>query len=346
MEVATLKMFRALPPYFGGKRRLVGEIFRHIPPSLEAPVFVDAFLGGGSVSLFAKARGFEVVANDIATRSAVVGRALIENSENRLVEEDLLRLFVPNAEAKAFVASRFSPGTFTSRCAQFLDLAVVNARRVPEPKRSLLLLALVKFAFRCRPHGNFGARSIVFQIEEGRWDEVNPAYAREHLNRRINSHPIRAIRAIADEINAGVFSNGKRNQVHQRDAAEFLSTVEGDVAYLDPPYASTTSYESALRVIDSMLAGEDVRLEMSAFSARDASGAVDHLLDSARHIRRWIISYGNAAVSLSEFSALVARHRPVIFASEIAYRHCMGLANEETSERNREFIVVAERKGS
>jgi len=70
---------KALPPYFGGKRRLLGRIFKHIPKPSEAPVLVDAFMGGGSVALFGKARGYRVIANDIALRSHIVGKALIEN---------------------------------------------------------------------------------------------------------------------------------------------------------------------------------------------------------------------------------------------------------------------------
>ncbi|MFH1221446.1 MAG: hypothetical protein V1694_13470 [Candidatus Eisenbacteria bacterium] len=54
---------RALPPYFGGTRRLLGRIFKHMPKPDEAPVLVDAFLDGGAVSLFGKGRGYRVTAN-------------------------------------------------------------------------------------------------------------------------------------------------------------------------------------------------------------------------------------------------------------------------------------------
>ena len=51
-----LKMFNALLPYFGGKRKLCPVIFRHIAKYLprekwQGAVFVDAFLGSGAVSL-------------------------------------------------------------------------------------------------------------------------------------------------------------------------------------------------------------------------------------------------------------------------------------------------------
>src|SRR5437867_9953063 len=92
-----LTIWAALPPYLGGKRRLCPLIFREIdrlvPRRFWAGLtFLDGFLGGGSVSLYAKAQGFRVVATDIAERSITIGRALIENSRVRLAREDALRL--------------------------------------------------------------------------------------------------------------------------------------------------------------------------------------------------------------------------------------------------------------
>ena len=91
-----LAIWASLPPYLGGKRRLCPTIFREIddlvPRRLWGRVaFLDAFLGGGSVSLYAKAQGFRVVATDIADRAIVVGEALIANSRVRLTKEDVLR---------------------------------------------------------------------------------------------------------------------------------------------------------------------------------------------------------------------------------------------------------------
>ena len=80
-----LPFFSALFPYLGGKRRLCPTIFREVDrllPRHSWPerTFLDGFLGGGSVSLYAKAVGFSVVATDIAERSITVGRALVANS--------------------------------------------------------------------------------------------------------------------------------------------------------------------------------------------------------------------------------------------------------------------------
>jgi len=63
--------YEALPPYFGGKRRLVPRIFKeilriHPPDNCSWLSFVDPFLSGGALSLYAKSRGFGVLCGDLA----------------------------------------------------------------------------------------------------------------------------------------------------------------------------------------------------------------------------------------------------------------------------------------
>lgn len=100
-------MFQALPPDFGGKRKMVPQIFRRVPPPAEVPVFVDAFMGGGSVALYAKARGYRVIANDIAERSAIIGRAILANGTVRLHEEDDARVLLsPHPASDGYVEKR------------------------------------------------------------------------------------------------------------------------------------------------------------------------------------------------------------------------------------------------
>ena len=335
-----LRMFNALPAYFGGKRRLLGRIFRHIPPPSAAPVLADPFLGGGAVSLYAKARGYRVVCNDVAQRSYVVGRGLIENDRVTLGAEDVLRLFAEARDEPGFVETYHCPAVVTQKHARFLDGALVAARQAEEPKRSLLMLLIVKYLLRQRPMGNLGARTIIEQANDGRWDEINPSFVRGTFIDRVVAHPKRHAEIIRQQVNRGVFGGAGPCRAYQLDVLDFLGRIEADAIYMDPPYAGTSSYEGALNALDEILAGKSIDPQKSAFSGPRWLDALTQMFEAAKHIPTWILSFGNAATDLETLVALMRRFKPHVEAEAIDYAHCASLANEDTRARNREFIIV------
>jgi hypothetical protein len=333
---------KSLPPYLGGKRKLLGQIFKHLPTPGEAPIFIDAFLGGGSVSLMAKARGYRVISNDIALRSFIVGKALIENSHVKLEEIDITRLFAAPENPGDFIKANFSPDVLPTEQAEFLDGAMAAAGKVEGSKRWLLLLLLTKFIVRQRPMGNFGARTIMRQIDGRDLERINPHYLRDILSRNVYGHPREILLGLMKDINRGIFDNGKDNMACRQDVFEFLKDLDGgDILYLDPPYAGTTSYESALRPLDSILEGKIIKGEPSVFSRKDALIWLERLFDSSQRFPIWAISYGNARISLDELKLLVGRFKHEILAEEYKYAHLKSLSSQESSDENREFLIIA-----
>lgn len=332
----------ALPPYFGSKRRLLGRIFAVVPSADDAGVFADAFLGGGSVALVAKARGYRVVANDVADRSVIIGRALVENGRVELTYDDLVRVCV-HQDVRTFSADVQAPDIFPSAHARLLDTILANSSSLTGTKAWLARLLAVKYALRLRPMGNFGAKKIMQQAAEGAWEEMNYHYVRDLAKRGATKSPLRLADEIRREINAGVFANGHENRVQQGDAVEFLSSVNADIAYLDPPYPGTQSYERSLRPLDEMLTGCKLDVTPSRFSGTDAKGMIDELFEAAAHIETVVLSYGNAVLDIGELMDIVRRHRPKVEGQALRYTHLAGLANAESKAANRELLIVARR---
>jgi site-specific DNA-adenine methylase len=335
--------YQSLPAYFGGKRKLCPIIFREIakvhPTSTWSRLrLVDPFMGGGAVSLYGKARGFGVLCGDLAERSVIVGKALIENDAVTLTEADLLRLFVPSDLNRHWIERHHVPDTFTPEAASFLDNAFAAADEVSDPiKRDLLRLLLVKYIFSLRPHAQFRAPGAFNRpLAEGHFDDIKGTY---HQAIAANAeHPLPALRRLAQTINCGVIRGAQRCQAMKAEAAETIRRGAGaDILYLDPPYAGTLAYEDEYRILDGLL-GESH--ETNAFSHRDGLAKLTQLLGTCAEYPLWVISYGNAAAGLDEVKGAVEQFRPVR-AMEIAYQHLGSVASEEKRQRNRELLLLA-----
>jgi len=333
---------KALPPYLGGKRKLLGQIFKHLPPPVVAPVLVDAFLGGGSVSLMAKARGYRVVSNDIALRSFIVGKALIENSHVKLEKADLIRLFTEPIIASDFIKANFSPGVLTTANAEFLDRAFSHVDEFNGAKRWLIQLLLIKYIIGLRPVGNFGAKTIIKQVQDRQWEDINPHFLRNAAIGNICLHPLPVLEKIRRNINGGVFDNGHENKAFQLDVFEFLNQIDkGDIIYLDPPYAGTSTYERSLKDLDSIIARKLIKPQVSGFSGRKAIEFLERLFAACRRFPVWAISYGNAEINLDDLTSLVRKFKKDVLPQEFTYTHLAGLSGEKLRKRDKEYLIIA-----
>jgi len=332
---------RALPPYLGGKRRLLGQIFKHLPPPTIAPVFIDAFLGGGSVSLMAKARGYRVISNDIALRSYIVGKALIENSRVKLENSDLVRLFTEPGNATDFIKANFSPGVLTTTNAEFLDRAFSHVVEFNGAKGRLIQLLLIKYIIGLRPVGNFGAKTIIRQVQDRQWEDINPHFLRNAAIGNICLHPLQILERLRMNVNRGVFDNGRGNLVFQKDVFEFPSEIDqADIIYLDPPYAGTSAYERSLKDLDSILEGKIIKPQVSAFSGKKALEFLEKLFAACRRFPVWAISYGNAEINLDDLTSLVRKFKKDVIPQEFTYAHLAGLSGEKLRKRDKEYLIV------
>jgi hypothetical protein len=330
---------RALPPYPGGKRRLLPAIFGLIDgvcPRASWPdlVFADPFLGGGAVALAAKAQGFgHIVANDIAERSTLVGRGLLANHRVRLTPAAVLRLFAPAPEV------HMGPPGLLRRMPDRHRALLESAWRhlhggsFTGVERDLIALLLLKWLFAYFPLG-LPAATDAHRIVDGDFDPVTGARLAHYLRRGRRLLQPATLLTIADQVNLGIFPGTA--DVSQMDVFDFLPSARADIVYLDPPYGGTQSYEMALMLVDEFIGAGPP--PPSRFSSRQPP--VDELLEACSHIPVLVLSLGNSLLDEEGGKALVARHRQVHRLLSLPYRHYGAVASPAKNAGNREFLIL------
>ncbi len=335
-----LSAFHALPPTLGGKRELAGRIFGLIDRVLPRRHwtglrFVDGFMGGGAIAICAKALGFDVTAVDIAKRSFVTGKALLENSRVRLTREDVLRVLVARSEGPGPVSERWVPSAFAAPAGLTLDAVLRTADRARDPyKAALLRLLGIRLALTWHPMSQ-PRGGTAHRLSTGEVEAITPSCVATYV-KQLGPDFEAQLLAMAVRINRGVFA-GRGKMIHA-DIMEVLPRISAHVMYADPPYAATVAYEREYELLDAML-GEEPR-PPSAFSGRGGSALLDDLIQRASHIPIMLISYGNAELGLGELEVKLAKAGRVTRAISVPYAHKASVARQNTQAANREFLVI------
>lgn len=348
------RQFSALPPYLGGKRRLIPWIFQilnqAIPKSHWKDLhFIDAFVGGGSVSLYAKAQGFrQLHCNDWSDRSQIIIHSLLENQSHRLSREEMLLLTRPWTETPGCIQQHFAPNVFSTRHAEALDRLSGNATLIHHPvKRALaqLLTWHIIRDFVCISSSIGSSNRPYAETLDGLrdWQAINPKRFVDDSFPNLLKPVWHTLEKRCQAMNAGVFGGSPVTR-YQLDALEFVSRVQGDILYLDPPYPGCLSYESSNRVLDSILTRNPATAGLSTSAFTKDTQALETLLSNARHIPVWLLSYGNHQVSVEELAELVQRQDPKRQVQGFArsFRH---LPHVSTSTNTQELLVIAYLKG-
>ncbi len=335
-----MKFLQALPPYFGGKQALLKTIFGLLPGAQQCPTLADAFLGGGSISLYAKAMGYQIFCNDLAERSAVVGRSLIENSRVKANKQDVGELIKPNG----FTLCQKDPVNkfFTPDDALLIDTVRGNLeQKEPGFKKDLSTLALINFVLRSRHHGDFGVQWTYDALRA----KENTYLPLGHMRsaRIFLKSPIDRFVKEIEKINRAVFSNGEENVFTQEDVLEFLEHTRADIAYFDPPYYGSAPYEERYKVLDWILHGEIKEPAVSEFNKDQAYSLIEDMLERAEWAKIWVISYGGPKVDRQEFLNLVKKHRKTAREILLNYKYRFGNQKADSENRDTEILIFAER---
>ncbi len=178
-------------------------------------------------------------------------------------------------------------------------------------------------------------RGTIHRLTTGEFENITQSCVHDYVDGLRLGRPDR-LWQLAEQINGGVFQGEAK--VMKTDIVEILPTIQADIAYFDPPYPGVASYEKEYKIIDEILEGSS--LPVSPFSAKGGAFMLDHIFDNAGHIPVWILSLGNAEVTLEELEQQMRRHGREVQATAVRYMHKASVATDEKRRQNREFILV------
>ena len=139
--------------YIGNKEKISSWICDFFPEDVET-VF-DAFSGGASLSYEAKKRGYNVISNDILTINYKLSKALIENRNILLTEEDVNLIFEGKPK-KGFMAKNYTNIYFFENECKELDSYRENIDKLDCEYKKALAYSLIRRAMiRKMPYSRF-----------------------------------------------------------------------------------------------------------------------------------------------------------------------------------------------
>ncbi|BBO66346.1 hypothetical protein DSCA_02760 [Desulfosarcina alkanivorans] len=290
-EASPAKRPKYITNYIGSKQKLVDWIWKHTPEGVGS--ILDAFSGSAVVAYMYKTKGLRVLANDRLRYCYHAARAIVENRNVRLTDEELEALLAGNAKAGSFIRNNFKGIFFAKGVHGLIDTIRANIDKLSGFKKDIALFALGKTCMSGK--GGFGHFSS--STRYGKREDTP-----EEFKERFRKNVVR--------INALVFDNGKECKAYRKDVNGLLSEVRVDLAYFDPPYAtefSTTNYEKSYHFVEGLMTYWDgltlvegsktkhYKTDHQTVSRTNAKEFFETFLGNAQHIPNWLISYRDHA---------------------------------------------------
>lgn len=335
-----------LPQYLGAKYQIRDWIAKFIPNN--ADTVLDAFSGSQSIAYKLKQLGKSVITNDFMRFNALIGRALIENSDQTLDANDIDILFSNNFDNDYYnlMENLFTNIFFSLDDAKFLDSFRSNISRLSNKYKKALAFTII-------------CRAITRKITMGHFAHAKAMeYASDISRIKRNpslTTPIKELFLdIVNEYNSAIFSNGKINKSYNQNILKLLGKPNKvDVVYFDPPYCgSHADYQSFYHLLetyvrywkDKNFINKVNRYEPKEYSGFDKKSEVIYnfkqLFKKAHDIPVWLISYNDRSYpDIKTFTKLILPHRKVTIKKR---KYHMGRGGKGSVAGSNEILLICE----
>ncbi|MCS6901303.1 MAG: DNA adenine methylase [Myxococcales bacterium] len=331
--------------YLGSKRTLLPAIvavMRELGGDVRS--VIDLFSGTSRVGHALKAAGYQVFSNDVNAYAHILATCYVQ-ADREDVECDARKLI---AELQALPGK---PGYFTE--------TFCEKSRFFQPKNGARIDAIRDEIERKGLDPELKAVVLVSLMEAA--DRVDSttglqmAYLKEWAPRAHNDLELRLPEVLPRA------KHGK-GWAYQGDAAEMASTLEADVAYLDPPY-NQHSYLANYHIWESLVLWDkpevygiackriDVRARQSAFNSKKQFYQVLRDTIAAVRARYLVVSFNNEGYISREDMEILLSTRGRVTTLEYDFKRYVGAqigiynprgekVGEVSHLRNKEFLYV------
>ena len=215
--------------YQGSKYKLRDWIKENLK-DLNFQTVLDGFSGTSSVSYLFKEMNKDVFSNDIMPCNYWISKALIENSNETINNEDLSFLTQKDSNFiyNDFIQRTFNDVYFTDDENIWLDIVIQNILRLNnESKKALALWALFQSCIIKRPYNLFHRKNLYVRMAD-----VERSFGNKVTWDKSFIH---FFNLFVNEGNKAIFNNGRNNKSICSDILT-LNVDKVDLVYLDPPY--------------------------------------------------------------------------------------------------------------
>lgn len=215
--------------YQGSKLKIVDWIWSNIK-DIEFETVLDAFGGTACVSHLLKRKGKEVFYNDLLEFNYIIGKALIENKNTLLNEDDVKYILTQHSNVKypSFIFDNFSNIFYLDEENRWLDIIVTNIRNIKNPyKQALAWFSLFQACIIKRPYNLFHRANLYIRTNTIKRNFGN----KTTWDASFENH----FRKFVLEANNAVFDNNKSCVSMNYDAFK-IPYNSFDLIYIDTPY--------------------------------------------------------------------------------------------------------------
>lgn len=216
--------------YQGSKLKYVDWIWNCVK-DLKFHTVLDAFGGTSVVAYKMKKNGKRVTYNDILFFNHIIGKALIENDNEKIDSDDLNFILTKHNDVNYpdFIEKTFKDVYYTDEENKWLDMVITNIKMLPnEYKMAVAFFALFQSCIIKRPYNLFHRKNLYIRFQEVKrsfgnkitWDTPFDVHFKNFIR----------------EANNAVFSNGQENISINKNILSVKNNF--DLVYIDSPYIS------------------------------------------------------------------------------------------------------------